>query len=125
MPKDRAKLDPAVIDDFVAWIKLGAPMPADSARGAALSWEALYEQRLNWWSLQPLRRPALPAPKNAAWARTDVDRFVLAALETEGLTPRPKPIGAPDPASQLQLDRLAAEARGDRAVPERSIAGGL
>jgi hypothetical protein len=42
------------------------------------------------WSLIPPRRPAPPAVKNASWARNEIDRFVLARLEQEGLTPSPE-----------------------------------
>jgi hypothetical protein len=39
------------------------------------------------WAFQPLAAPATPSAKNSAWARTDVDRFVLAAQEARGLAP--------------------------------------
>jgi len=39
------------------------------------------------WSFIPPARPALPAVKNEAWSRNPIDRFILARLEQEGLTP--------------------------------------
>ncbi|HEX5270698.1 MAG TPA: DUF1549 domain-containing protein, partial [Gemmataceae bacterium] len=42
------------------------------------------------WAFRPVRRPAVPAVKNAAWPRTSIDRFVLARLEEKGLTPSPE-----------------------------------
>src|SRR5262249_40365591 len=39
------------------------------------------------WAYAALRRPALPKVKNADWPRNGVDRFVLARLESAGLTP--------------------------------------
>jgi Protein of unknown function (DUF1553)/Protein of unknown function (DUF1549)/Planctomycete cytochrome C len=39
------------------------------------------------WAFDPPRRPAVPAVKNAAWAVTAIDRFILARLESEGLRP--------------------------------------
>ncbi len=46
------------------------------------------------WSFLAPVRPALPAiektSKNAAWARNPIDRFVLAALERQGLQPAPE-----------------------------------
>jgi hypothetical protein len=42
------------------------------------------------WSLIPPGRPALPAVKNESWARNEIDRFVLARLEQEGLAPSPE-----------------------------------
>ncbi len=39
------------------------------------------------WSFKPPQRPAEPSVRNAAWARNPIDRFLLARLESEGLTP--------------------------------------
>jgi cytochrome c553 len=44
----------------------------------------------DWWSLQPVRRPELPTVKNKAWPRNAIDHFVLAKLETKGLSPAPE-----------------------------------
>ena len=42
------------------------------------------------WAFQPVRSPAPPEVKDAAWARTPIDRFILASLEREGRRlPRP------------------------------------
>ena len=41
------------------------------------------------WAFQPLARVETPAVRDAAWARNDVDRFILAALEAKGLRPSP------------------------------------
>ncbi|RLS30648.1 MAG: DUF1553 domain-containing protein [Planctomycetota bacterium] len=42
------------------------------------------------WSFIAQQRPELPAVNNQAWARNPIDRFVLARLEAEGLTPAPE-----------------------------------
>jgi hypothetical protein len=39
------------------------------------------------WSYQRLQRPAIPATKDTAWPKDDIDRFILARLETENLRP--------------------------------------
>ncbi|MCA9071970.1 MAG: DUF1549 domain-containing protein, partial [Planctomycetaceae bacterium] len=41
------------------------------------------------WAFRPLNRPNVPEVKNTTWALTPVDRFVLAGLEREGLSPSP------------------------------------
>ncbi|MGE3316461.1 MAG: DUF1553 domain-containing protein [Planctomycetaceae bacterium] len=41
----------------------------------------------DWWSLQPVRRPALPVVQNDDSVRGPVDRFVVAKLESVGLKP--------------------------------------
>jgi len=42
------------------------------------------------WSLSPPRLPAVPAVRQTAWPRHDLDRFVLARLEQQGLAPSPE-----------------------------------
>ncbi len=42
-----------------------------------------------YWALQPVRRPALPIVRNAAWVRGAIDAFVLARLEADGIQPAP------------------------------------
>jgi hypothetical protein len=39
------------------------------------------------WAYEPPSRPAVPRVKDATWPQNNVDRFVLARLEAEGLTP--------------------------------------
>ncbi len=40
------------------------------------------------WSYVPPVRPPLPSVQNESWVRTPIDRFVLARLEAEGVTPQ-------------------------------------
>src|SRR4051812_27071303 len=53
----------------------------------AASWENVLKDRRRWWSLQPVRKPAVPVVKNPAWAANPVDHFLLAKLEQAGLQP--------------------------------------
>lgn len=39
------------------------------------------------WSFRPLYRPAVPSPADAAWAKDDLDRFILVKLEAKGIRP--------------------------------------
>ena len=41
------------------------------------------------WSFQPVRKPAIPAVKSAAWLKDGADAFILAKLEAAGLAPSP------------------------------------
>ena len=91
MPKGGPKLSSLVIGNFETWIMMGAPDPrskqpskADIAK--ATSWETTRERRKQWWSFQPIRSPVLPKV-NGEWAQTDIDKFIQAALEAEGLSP--------------------------------------
>jgi len=85
MPKQGSKLtaDEAVV--LRRWIDDGAPWPADVKVAA----EKPAPAGEDWWSLRPLSRPAVPAVKNAAWVRTPIDAFLLAAMEEKGLHPSP------------------------------------
>jgi hypothetical protein len=42
------------------------------------------------WAFERVERPAVPAVRDAAWAKTPIDRFILARLEAEGLAPNPE-----------------------------------
>jgi hypothetical protein len=103
MPRGRAKLAADDIAAVAAWIKAGAVWPgsAETTVAAAPAREKpiTAEQRA-FWSFQPLASHAVPAVTNAAWPKTDIDRFVLARLEKEGLSP----VG---PADKLTLLRRA------------------
>ena len=92
----KSKLSEADIAILIEWIATGAPDPRPLPEGetgadtGSEAWEALYQERLGWWSLQPLAEPPVPAVKYTAWPRNDVDRFLLAAMESKGLAPAPE-----------------------------------
>ncbi len=51
------------------------------------------EQGAKWnrhWAFVPPKKAPLPDVKNAAWPRNEIDRFVLASLEANGLSPAPE-----------------------------------
>lgn len=69
-PPDSQKpaLTPEETARFRAWILQGAVWPKH-------------------WAFAPVQKPEPPTVSNASWPRNDVDRFVLARLEAEGLAP--------------------------------------
>ncbi|MCS6850199.1 MAG: DUF1553 domain-containing protein, partial [Gemmataceae bacterium] len=80
------KLPDDVIGDFERWIRLGAPDPRDGQ--LAVSKPAIdLEAGRKFWSFQPLRATPPPTVRDTAWPWTDIDRFLLAALEARGLKP--------------------------------------
>jgi hypothetical protein len=85
------KLKDSEIEDLVAWIKAGAAWPAAAAplTSANKSGEkyVIPPERKNFWSLAPLAEPKTPLVKDPKWAKTTIDRFVLARLEKEGMRP--------------------------------------
>ena len=46
-------------------------------------------QQKRWWAIQPVTKPQVPAAKSPG-ATTNIDRFLLAKLETQGITPNAK-----------------------------------
>lgn len=89
MPKG-SKLKKEDIDDLTAWVSAGAVWPATQKPLASEAKNGEYtitkEQRA-FWSFQPLSRVAVPEPGTAGWAKSNIDKFVLARLEHEGLKP--------------------------------------
>ena len=82
------KLKPDEIAAVEDWIRRGAAWPASPAKPAVADW---YERAAKThWSFQPVKDPAVPAVRNTAWPRNEIDRFVLAALEAKGLAPAPR-----------------------------------
>jgi cytochrome c553 len=80
------KLPDAVIADFEAWVKMGAPDPRTAAGPRKQVGLSLDEGR-KFWAYQPVQNPPPPAVKDATWPAADIDRFILAALEAKGLSP--------------------------------------
>jgi len=98
----KGKLPDAVIADFEKWIKLGAPDPRDG-KAATTSRVIDLEKGREFWCFQPVADAQPPNVQDGQWARTDVDRFVLAKLESQQL----KPVTDADPAvltCRLHLD---------------------
>jgi len=69
-PDSGATLTPAEIDLLSRWVAAGAE----------------YEPH---WAYVPPVRPTVPTVKNTTWPKNDIDRFILARLETEKLSPQP------------------------------------
>ena len=83
------KLPDAEIAAFEEWVRIGAP---DPRTGDAVKKTTAIdpEQARTHWAFQPLVAQAAPPIRDAAWPRTDVDRFILAKLEARGLHPGPE-----------------------------------
>jgi hypothetical protein len=86
MPLDEDPLPDAQVALIKRWIDEGAPWPEAPSEAAAGSGptEAVH------WAYNRPRRPDVPIVRDAGWPRTDIDRFILARLEREGLQPSPE-----------------------------------
>jgi hypothetical protein len=85
----KSKLPAAEIAVLTKWVELGAPWPAEDRVTSSVPQNEfhLQERRASHWCWQPIRSPAPPRVKDAAWPRDAVDRFILARLEEKGLAP--------------------------------------
>jgi hypothetical protein len=93
-PADSGKtLSAAQIDVVRRWIAAGA------------TWE-------DHWAFVPPERPGLPAIPRFTWPKTAIDRFVLSALESRGLTPKP------EAAAETLLRRVTLDLTGLPPSPE-------
>jgi hypothetical protein len=82
------KLSPEQTDILARWISDGAAWPPVRLPPSLGTHTAKYQKlRREHWAWQPLRQAAVPTVKDAGWAHSDVDRFLLAALEQKGLRP--------------------------------------
>src|SRR5205809_6365091 len=83
MPFKKPPLKEEEIARIKAWVDQGAKVSeaelAEDGRGAQTHWAFL-----------PPVRPALPEIDNPQWVRNEIDRFVLARLEKEGIAPSPE-----------------------------------
>ena len=85
MPPKKERLPASVIADVRRWIKMGAPDPRETSvpPRPALGIDA---GRKFWAFRKPIGH-APPEVRDPAWAKSDIDRFVLAKLESAGLAP--------------------------------------
>ena len=113
MPPKR-KLAEEDIAALERWVERGLALPAGASATAAEAFEL--EARLDHWSFRPITRPAVPEVADASWPRDDLDRFLLARLEREGLA------HAPDAPKSAWLRRVHVDLTGLPPTPEERAA---
>jgi hypothetical protein len=117
MPPDR-KLDDREVATLVRWVEMGLPWPEATAVGKAPAKPSagVGDEARRFWAFQPLREPRLLPIVDTSWPRSEIDRYVLSALEANGLTPGP-------PADKRTLLRCAAfdSLQRARLLPDRRL----
>jgi len=78
-----APLAAAEVARLVEWVNAGAVWPDGVDTATAVD-------KTDHWSFKPVQRPPVPAVRGVAWPANDIDRFILARLEAEGLRPAPE-----------------------------------
>jgi len=80
-------------DDEIAaltrWVEMGAPWPDEAqtpARQTPSSFD-IQQRKREHWAWQPIRKSAPPAVKDTGWPLNFLDRFLLAKLEANSLSP--------------------------------------
>ncbi|MCP5539765.1 MAG: DUF1553 domain-containing protein [Akkermansiaceae bacterium] len=123
-PKER--LPDEVIAHFRAWIADGAPDPRTAPPAAADGGKTGIdvEEGRRFWAFQPRVVSPPPPVKRPDWPRGEIDRFLLASMEENGLSPAPPadPIALARrltfdltglPPTPEEIDRFVTEAGGD------------
>ena len=72
---------------FAVAYALAALDPPASASALESQSHAITDEHRQFWSFRPVSEPAPPAVSDGGWSRNDIDRFVFAKLQAEGLTP--------------------------------------
>lgn len=90
MPQEAPPLSSDEIAILTKWVKDGAAWPDETEKlpptSAALQ-KTYANLRAHHWAFQPLTDPKVPQVADKAWPTNDIDRFVLAGLEQQKLTP--------------------------------------
>jgi hypothetical protein len=89
MPPKKGRISEQKIRDLVTWIQQGLPWPPDPriSRGEAKRAFSISPEDKQYWAFCPIRRPPPPTVRAPQWPSNAIDAFILAELETKGITP--------------------------------------
>ncbi len=112
MPPD-GKLSADQVADFEKWIVMGAPDPRDGDGGVKIKYEIDLEAGRKFWAFQPPIAVERPQVRIQDWPRSEIDFFLLAKMEANGLDP------VPDSEPNLLARRLYFDLVGLPPAPEK------
>lgn len=124
-PKESLSAD--VVKDFEKWVASGAPWPAsknstaspagsNASAAPAPKHEIDFVKAREFWAFRAPVASTPAATKNTTWAWSDVDRFLLAAMETKGVAP------VADASKRAWLRRVTFDLTGLPPTPEELAA---
>ncbi|MBL8175668.1 MAG: DUF1553 domain-containing protein [Bryobacterales bacterium] len=70
-----------------SFVMIGIGVAAFALAGTEPKQKEFTAMQKRWWAFQPVAKPAVPAVKNQAWVKNDIDAFILAKLEAKGIAP--------------------------------------
>lgn len=111
-PKE--KLPQEAVASLKKWIEMGAPDPREQVVPNPAGGRRVIDMeagRKHWAFQKPVRSEA-PEVRTAGWAKTDIDRFILAGLEAKGLKP------AADADRRTLIRRIAFDLTGLPPTPD-------
>ncbi|MBI2805675.1 MAG: DUF1553 domain-containing protein [Planctomycetes bacterium] len=80
----KGKLASAVLADFEAWVRMGAPDPRDG-KAPLVAKEIDWNKARQFWAFRPPVKSPLPRVKDKTWPIREIDHFILAELEKRDL----------------------------------------
>ena len=88
----KAKMSDSEIEALTRWVKSGALWPEPKASRSASDEKGgtVSAKDREFWSFRPVKKVEPPAVKDAAWSKSAIDRFLIAAMEKKGLSPSPR-----------------------------------
>ncbi len=89
MPPAGKRLTPQEVGVLRAWIDAGAPWSEAVVSKSGTPAKKI-DERTQHWSFRPVQRLSPPRVTTESWARNPIDRFILARLEREGISPSPE-----------------------------------
>ena len=109
----KQKLPAEEIAILEQWVKMGAPDPRTGGAIAHKQTGLSVEEGKRFWAYQAPKETVAPDPKDPAWPKGDLDRFILAAAEAAGVKP------APDASAEALVRRLYFNLAGLPPTPEQ------
>ncbi len=85
MPPGKKKVAVEELDVIARWINAGATTTRDEPETLAIG-DTFTEEERQHWSFQPITKPLIPDVTHSELVRTPIDSFLLAKLESRGLS---------------------------------------
>ncbi len=100
----KQKLKDREVEVLSRWVAMGLPWPSERAATHAPAQKSgtgpFTDEQRRFWAFQPIKAVVAPEVRDKSWARSAIDRFILASLEQKGFGPA-------EPADKRTLIRRA------------------